>query len=112
MIISQTKFLLHNKATENISITIFGFFRSSSASEKSKMLVESGVMQASGSKRLLSFDQKKTLKFTCPVCFDTVGSKSVAALSCQHLFCHSCWKTHLEYIICDGMNSGNTKKSK
>ena len=79
-------------------------FRSSTPSERSKMLVESGVLPSS---TLSSFpDAVKSSKLTCGVCLEQVSVKNVAALSCNHLFCHSCWKNYVEFMIRDGMNSG------
>ena len=81
------------------------YFRSSIPTEKTKMLVDSGVAPSSyhDPTRVVA---KTSATSVCEVCFETLNCDKFAALSCKHSFCRDCWRSHMEFMILDGMNSG------
>ena len=43
-----------------------------------------------------SVPSKEKLGEQCPVCFEDINPKSADFLKCNHAFCSSCWKGHLQ----------------
>ncbi|XP_072026009.1 potential E3 ubiquitin-protein ligase ariadne-2-like [Amphiura filiformis] len=68
------------------------------------LLVESGISpSADGS---LSKDQAPPSgNYCCPVCVQPVPPDQLQALPCGHFFCISCWRTHYELHIGDGITT-------
>nr|CAB3222875.1 E3 ubiquitin-protein ligase ARIH2 [Phallusia mammillata] len=72
-------------------------------SEKTKLLVESGVQCRS--RPNIKTVRPKEIPY-CGVCLENFATNDLYALSCKHMFCEGCWKQHIGFAVKDGMSSG------
>lgn len=74
--------------------------------EKTRLLVQSGVLCSPGSKASPGSSPDFTkLILECGVCMELYTRQELAWLSCSHLFCRGCWTRHIDVCIANGLPS-------